>query len=120
MKTLFNRNAEAPSDGPASQRAGSMKAGRACCCPGRPVVTVLVPPSGSRTHVTDLLLCGHHFRVNRDTLRVAGATAYDQVGRKVLGPGMPNKPPNWDLGTAQRDARSAPVHPEHPAGSAYR
>ena len=120
MKALFDRNAQAPYDGPASQPAGSMQAGRACCCPGRPVVTVLVPPSRSRTHVTDLLLCGHHFRVSRDALHAAGATAYDQDGRKVLGPSMADQPPNWDLGTAPRETGSATAHPEHPAGRAYR
>jgi len=37
--------------------------GRACCCPARAVVRIILPPSAGRPHETDLLLCGHHFRV---------------------------------------------------------
>ena len=38
---------------------------RACCCPARPMVTVMMPPTASRPYPMDLLLCGH--------LRVEGA-----------------------------------------------
>lgn len=124
MKSLFNRNADAladESDPPPS--VPFALAGRACCCPGRPAVTVLVPPSGERSQVTDLLLCGHHFRVSRAALREAGATVYDAVGRLILSPALPDQPPSWDLGTEPRDAERVhahAAHPEHPAGSAYR
>ena len=50
-------------------------AARACCCPARPVVTVVMPPTASRPHPVDLLLCGHHFRVSQAALRAAGAAA---------------------------------------------
>ncbi len=58
---------------------------RACCCPARPMVTVMMPPAASRPYPTDLLLCGHHYRVSQAALRAAGATAYDQVGAAITG-----------------------------------
>jgi len=60
-------------------------AGRACCCPARPVVTVMMPPVPGRPHPVDLLLCGHHFRVSQAALRAAGAAVYDDTGALVLG-----------------------------------
>lgn len=51
-------------------------AGRACCCPARPAVVVIMPPGPGRPHPTDLLLCGHHYRVSRKALAVAGAAAF--------------------------------------------
>jgi len=91
MKSLFNRNAEASADEPAAQPTELMLAERACCCPGRPVVKVVIPPAEARAHVTDLLLCGHHFRVSQDALRAAGATAYDETGAIVLAPTRPER-----------------------------
>ncbi len=58
---------------------------RACCCPARPMVTVMMPPAASRPYPIDLLLCGHHYRVSQAALRAAGATAYDQVGAAITG-----------------------------------
>jgi hypothetical protein len=46
---------------------------RACCCPGQPVVRVIMPPTSKRRHSVDLLLCGHHYRVSRPALTAAGA-----------------------------------------------
>ena len=46
---------------------------RACCCPGEPVVEVIMPPTSERPHSVDLLLCGHHYRVSRESLAAAGA-----------------------------------------------
>ncbi|MBO0818778.1 MAG: hypothetical protein J2P30_26885, partial [Actinobacteria bacterium] len=48
-------------------------AARACCCPARPVVTVVMSHTASRPRPVDLLLCGHHFRVSQDSLKAAGA-----------------------------------------------
>jgi len=59
-------------------------AARACCCPARPVVTVVMPPIASRAHPVDLLLCGHHFRVSQASLQAAGATVYDRSGVVIL------------------------------------
>jgi len=46
---------------------------RACCCPAQPVVRAVMPPTPSRPHSVDLLLCGHHYRVSRESLAAAGA-----------------------------------------------
>ena len=46
---------------------------RACCCPSRPMVRVLMPATQSRPYRVDLLLCGHHFRLSQWTLAAAGA-----------------------------------------------
>jgi len=50
---------------------------RACCCPARPVVRVIMPPIPGRPHAVDLLLCGHHYRISRHVLAAAGATVDD-------------------------------------------
>jgi hypothetical protein len=57
------------------------QAQRACCCPARPVVIVLIPPGDGRPHTTDLLLCGHHYRASRPALAAAGATVLSLDGR---------------------------------------
>ena len=53
---------------------------RACCCPAKPMVTVVMPPTARRPYPVDLLLCGHHYRVSQAALRAAGAVAYDETG----------------------------------------
>ncbi len=58
---------------------------RACCCPARPMVTVMMPPTANRPYPIDLLLCGHHYRVSQATLWAAGATAFDQAGAAITG-----------------------------------
>ena len=50
---------------------------RACCCPARPVVRVLIPPAPARPHSVDLLLCGHHYRASCAALAAAGAVIID-------------------------------------------
>ena len=60
-------------------------ADRSCCCPARPVVKVLIPPSSARPHPVDLLLCGHHYLVSRAALAAANAVAIDETG-SVLEP----------------------------------
>jgi hypothetical protein len=50
---------------------------RACCCPARPVVRVLIPPASARPHSVDLLLCGHHHRASGAALAAAGAVIMD-------------------------------------------
>lgn len=59
-------------------------ADRACCCPARPAVTVIMPSAPGRPHPVDLLLCHHHFQVNRAALEAAGAAAYDNAGTLIL------------------------------------
>ena len=59
-------------------------AARACCCPARPVVTVVMPPTASRLRPVDLLLCGHHFRVSQAALQAAGVAVYDRTGLLIM------------------------------------
>jgi hypothetical protein len=47
--------------------------GQACCCVARAVVRVVMPPTAARPHETELLLCGHHYRVSRAALAAARA-----------------------------------------------
>jgi hypothetical protein len=54
---------------------------RACCCPGQPVVRVIMPPTPERRHSVDLLLCGHHYRVSRGALLAARARIENLPGK---------------------------------------
>jgi hypothetical protein len=47
--------------------------GQACCCVAWAVVRVVIPPTAARPHETELLLCGHHYRVSRAALAAAHA-----------------------------------------------
>jgi hypothetical protein len=42
-----------------------------------------MPPVPGRPHQTDLLLCGHHYRVSRESLITAGAAVVDMDGAAV-------------------------------------
>ena len=78
--------AESPWRGPDSiDWRGARRAGRACCCPARPAVIAIMPATRRRKHPTDLLLCGHHYRVYRKGLTAAGATVLDLNGEAVVG-----------------------------------
>ncbi len=57
----------------ASRDALAGLADRACCCPATAKVRVIMPPTAARPHETDLLLCGHHYRVSRQALAAAHA-----------------------------------------------
>jgi hypothetical protein len=72
-----------PADDPADWRGPRALGDRACCCPARPVVRVLMPPTPARPHPVDLLLCGHHYRVSRAALAAAGAVVFDDTGEIV-------------------------------------
>jgi hypothetical protein len=50
---------------------------RSCCCPARPAVKVIMPPTAGRTHPVDLWLCGHHYRASYVALLQAGARVED-------------------------------------------
>ena len=50
---------------------------RACCCPARPMVKVMMPPVPGRAHPVDLWLCGHHYRASLASLLAAGAIVED-------------------------------------------
>jgi hypothetical protein len=75
--------AAAPRGGVAANNtaeSGGAAAGRACCCPARPAVQVLMPSGPARSHSTELLLCGHHYRVSRAALAAAGAVVRELPG----------------------------------------
>jgi len=63
--------------------SAARRAGRACCCAARPLVVAVMPPAPGRPHPTDLLLCGHHYRVSRLGLAAAGATVVYLDGMPV-------------------------------------
>jgi len=67
-------------------------ADRACCCPGRPVVKVVIPAGRGHPHPADLLLCGHHYRASFAALRAVGADVYDQTGALIM-TGERERPP---------------------------
>jgi hypothetical protein len=48
-----------------------------CCCPARPAVKVIMPPTASRPRPVDLWLCGHHYRASVGALLAAGAIVED-------------------------------------------
>jgi len=58
-------------------------ADRACCCPAKPAVIVVMPPGIGRAHPTDLLLCGHHYRKSEQMLAKAGAAVFTLSGATV-------------------------------------
>src|SRR6516164_11772054 len=88
MRGLFTRHhgAATGKDGMLPECAAPFSVtDQACCCPARPVVMVILPARATRPFPADLLLCGHHFRVNESALRAAGAVAYDATGAPVTG-----------------------------------
>jgi hypothetical protein len=52
-------------------------ADRSCCCVAKAVVRVVMPPTPARPHETELLLCGHHYRVSRQALAAAHASVVE-------------------------------------------
>ena len=66
--------APGPPHGDIIEADSPVTAGPACCCPANPVVRVIMPATAARPHETELLLCGHHYRVSRQALTTAGAT----------------------------------------------
>ncbi len=81
------------------EAAGPVILGPACCCPANPVVRVVMPATAARPYPTELLLCGHHYRVSSLALAAAGATVSELVGPEgkpleallpdLLRPGVP-------------------------------
>ena len=88
MKGWFARRSEADPVWLAEELPGPGKpitlADRACCCPARPVVRVILPPAPGRLDPVDLLLCGHHYRVSQAALHAAGADVYDVTGVLIM------------------------------------
>jgi hypothetical protein len=86
-------------DDTASPLAAGCRADRACCCPAKPVVEVIMPPAPGRPRGTGLLLCGHHYRASRRALAAASAIVYEL-------PGMPEDTAEW-LGVGQHSPAPA-------------
>jgi hypothetical protein len=59
------------------------RAPRACCCPAKPVIIAVVPPSKGRLKAVDVLLCAHHYRRSRAALAAAGAALLHISGLPV-------------------------------------
>ncbi|HUN34572.1 MAG TPA: hypothetical protein VMU95_21420 [Trebonia sp.] len=97
---MTNRNVQVPADEAAQLPSELRMADRACCCSARPMVRVLMPPSAGRPHVSELLLCGHHFRASQNALRAAGAIVHSEDGQMIMGPGCPDQAVTWTLGAA--------------------
>jgi hypothetical protein len=66
--------------------------------------------------VTELLLCGHHFRASQDALRAAAVTVHDEEGRMIMGPGCTGQPPAWFIGAAPADPELILAQPAAGAG----
>jgi hypothetical protein len=86
MRLRFPRRRAKASGGQAEWPGPPRLAERSCCCPAKPVVRVLIPPTPERRHPVDLLLCGHHYLACRGALAGANAVAIDETG-SVLDPG---------------------------------
>jgi hypothetical protein len=55
-------------------------ADRACCCPAKAVVEVIMPATEARPYETGLLLCGHHYRASRRARTEARAVVIELPG----------------------------------------
>ena len=65
---------------PGGTVGSAVLARRACCCAAQAAVQVTMPPTATRPHETDLLLCGHHYRVSRRALGAARAVVRELPG----------------------------------------
>lgn len=64
----------------ADWRASLRLAERACCCPSRPAVVVIVPPGPGRASPSELFLCRHHYVASERALASAAAAVFDPAG----------------------------------------
>ena len=89
-----NQRAASPSYSTAGWLTQLASADRACCCPARPVVMAVLPPTSQRPHPVDLLLCGHHYRSSQKSLEAAGAVILDsRVILAAVGEGVTDPAP---------------------------
>ncbi len=84
LRPSQHTNAEAAAPGPPEVQLVNWRAVRraahACCCMAGPVVVAVLPPAPGRQHRTEILLCGHHYRVSRPALAAARAVVVDMTG----------------------------------------
>jgi len=64
------------------------------------MVLVIMPPTAARPHETELLLCGHHYRIARQALPAAHAAVYEL-------PWTPRDTAAWILGDPDRSLAPA-------------
>lgn len=76
---MFRRYAQADDVTPLDdvRFTGPSVPSRSCCCPARPAVKVIMPPTATRRHSVDLWLCRHHYRESTGTLITARARVED-------------------------------------------
>jgi hypothetical protein len=67
----------------------SRHSARACCCSAKPVVIVVVPAANERPAPTELLLCGHHYRISRTALVASGLLLLDIEGLPLAADAWP-------------------------------
>ena len=74
-ESMFHRKATTPASRnghlrllPRGGPADPAVSARACCCPARPLVKVMMPTTRSRRHPVGLWLCGPHCRASREAL----------------------------------------------------
>jgi len=92
-QTFDVRPAQAgPADGNRIDWHALRRAERACCCLAKPVVIAVMPPAEGRSHPTELLLCGHHYRASKRALSAAGATVLDLDGEPAARTEWPARP----------------------------
>lgn len=75
---------------------------RSCCCPAKPVVRVLMPPTPARQHSVDLLLCGHHYCTSQKALAAVGAVVLAETGAVLMGTEENEMIPLGSSGTSSR------------------
>jgi hypothetical protein len=61
-------------------RAALSLAERACCCPSRPAVVVILPSGPAREAPAELFLCRHHHLASEQALEQASAAVFDVSG----------------------------------------
>jgi len=57
---------------------------RADCCSARALFRVVLAPTPNRSRGGELLLCGHHLRVQHAALVAARATIFDAIGLSLV------------------------------------
>jgi hypothetical protein len=83
MNARFHQASQAPSAAAlfgGAAPASPLPLDRACCCVAWAVVRVVMLPAPGRPHETELLLCGHHYRVSRAALAAAHARVEELPG----------------------------------------
>ncbi len=92
---LLARLAKTPTERPIAESVAGIAparryAERACCCTAAPAVIVIMPRTRGRRHVTELLLCGHHYRASKAALAASRAKVLDMNGFPLTADAWPD------------------------------